>query len=295
MELAIVPRWSVAQFTQNLESLWTMFDAIYGSFSPEQWDKPYGKDWTYKDQPFHMAYYDRFIVNDPIEMGVEIPEDDRYTFSSMRSLNDWNAREFARRPADETVAASLERMRAEHERQRRLLGSLADADLERPAYDHFFSGATGTVWNALVGAVVHNWGELSELRYRAGRQDVQPPADSTKLASTFYISFLGSFARVDRATKPFTLTFELTGPGGGAYSIRVADGTSRVSEGDAPDADLRWRVSPDDFNIVMIRQATNPMVAMLTGKIKVKGVTKMGQMRKLFPEPGPDDPLPLPA
>ena len=39
----------------------------------------------------------------------------------------------------------------------------------------------------------------------------------------------------------------------------------------------------------------NPMLAMLTGKMRVKGFTRMGQMRKLFPPPDPDTPLTLAA
>ncbi len=40
----------------------------------------------------------------------------------------------------------------------------------------------------------------------------------------------------------------------------------------------------------------NPMVAMLTGKIKVQGIRHMGTFGKLFPEPGPDQPMePLPG
>jgi putative sterol carrier protein len=295
MDLTIVPRWTAAQFRDNLEQLWQRFDTIYDAFGAEQWNKQYGKDWTFKDQPFHMAYFDRYIVNDPIEMGLDVPESDRHVFTSMRALNDWNAEEFSRRPGDETPAASVERMRAEHERQRRLLSEMSDADLQRPAFDHFFNGAKGTVWDALVGAVVHNWGELSELRFRAGRRDAPTPAEATKLATAFYITFISTLARTDVATKPFAVAFELTGPGGGAYAIRVTDGGATVSEGPAADADLRWRLSPDDFNIVMVRQASNPMLAMVTGKIKVKGITKMGTMRKVFAEPGLDDPLPMPA
>jgi hypothetical protein len=293
MDTAIVPRWSVAQCKENLDGLWAAYDTIYGSFSDEQWSKPYGKDWIFRDQPFHMAYFDRFIVNDPIELGVEIPEADRHVFTSMRTLNDWNAEEFARRPAGETPAESVGRMRTEHDRQRALLDTLSDADLQRPAYDHFFDGPRGTVADALVAAIVHNWGELSELRFRAKRTDGEPPAEATKLATSFYVSFIGSFAKVDATPKPYTWQLDLTGPGGGTYAITVADGTSKVSEGPAAAPDLRWRTSPDDMNIVMIRQATNPMLAMVTGKIKVKGFAKMGTMKKLFPEPGLDDPLPV--
>ena len=42
---------------------------------------------------------------------------------------------------------------------------------------------------------------------------------------------------------------------------------------------------------MLLRQAVNPMKAILTGKLKVKGKTKMGRMRKLFPPPDPDTPL----
>jgi putative sterol carrier protein len=60
-------------------------------------------------------------------------------------------------------------------------------------------------------------------------------------------------------------------------------------------ADVRIATTPDMWNIVMIRQAVNPMVAMLTGKMRVKGFTKMGKMRKLFPPPSPDQELTLAA
>jgi hypothetical protein len=295
MDLTIVPRWTVAQFKANLDTLWAAFDTIYDAFSDEQWSKPYGKDWMFKDQPFHMAYYDRLVVDDPIKLGLDIPEMDHHVFTSMRTLNDWNAEEFSRRPLGETPAESLERMRAEHARQRRLIESLFETDLQRPAYDHFFAGDEGTVWNALVGAVVHNWGELSELRFRAGRPDVEAPPEATKLATTFYISFFGSFAKAGAVSKPFTWQLDLTGPGGGTYTITVANGASTVSDRPASGADLAWRLTPDDMNIIMIRQARSPMLAMLTGTIKVKGFTKMGTMKKLFPEPGLDDPLPMPG
>jgi putative sterol carrier protein len=41
----------------------------------------------------------------------------------------------------------------------------------------------------------------------------------------------------------------------------------------------------------MIRKMQNPILAMLTGRIRVKGFSKMGRMRRLFPEPTLDQPI----
>ena len=45
----------------------------------------------------------------------------------------------------------------------------------------------------------------------------------------------------------------------------------------------------------MVDPSLEPMVALFTGRLRVKGFTKMGKMRKLFSEPGPDDPFSFPG
>jgi hypothetical protein len=45
--------------------------------------------------------------------------------------------------------------------------------------------------------------------------------------------------------------------------------------------------------MTMFKKLRNPLVLMLTGKTRVKGLSKMGMFGKLFPEPELDAPLTL--
>lgn len=290
MDTSIVPRRTIAESLEDLEALWTGFDTIWDAFGPDDWTRPYGKEWTFADQPFHMAYFDRVIVNDPMEAGPDLPARERWTTDTTRQLNDWNAREFALRPSDETPERSRERWQAERDRLRTLLSKHTDADLDAwPHYLHLMGGDGFTLRDGITSSIVHNWGELSELRHRAGRLELPLPARATTTAVSFYVLFLSLVAKPSKATKPFTLGVALTGPGGGEWSIRVTPEGSEARIGGVGDADLAFTMSPDDFNMMLIRQATNPMVGMLSGRVKVKGLMRLPAMRRLFPEPGMDE------
>jgi SCP-2 sterol transfer family len=295
MDLPLVAKQTLAEVRAGLEGMWSAFDTIYSSFGPAEWARKYGKDWTFADQPFHMAYFDREVVNVPLEAAEAMPQSERWSFGSPNGINAWNAREFAKRPAGETPARSIDRTHEEHDRMRRNIDSLTDADLDTKLVWQPPFGQMGTARDSVLGAVIHSWGELSELRFRANRRAVAVPPSATKLATSFYANFLSFFAKPERASTPFGLTIDLTGPGGGTYGIRLADGKVVAHDGAEQAADVTIRTTPDDFNVVMIRHAVNPMVAMLTGRLKVRGLTRMPKMRSLFPEPGPDDPFALPG
>jgi len=60
-----------------------------------------------------------------------------------------------------------------------------------------------------------------------------------------------------------------------------------VTPGRVERPDLVLEMSPDTF-VRMLARITNPMVLMLTHKIRVKGFGKMGAFGKLFPTPQPE-------
>jgi len=60
-----------------------------------------------------------------------------------------------------------------------------------------------------------------------------------------------------------------------------------VTPGRVERPDLVLEMSPDTF-VRMLAEITNPMVLMLTHKIRVKGFGKMGAFGKLFPTPQPE-------
>jgi len=97
-------RRELGEYVVELEVLWQGFDQIYESLSPQDWQKPYGRDWTFADQPFHLAYFDRIVVAEPLEAGEAVPEGERWAMRSARDINEWNAGEFAKRAPSQTLA-----------------------------------------------------------------------------------------------------------------------------------------------------------------------------------------------
>lgn len=67
-----------------------------------------------------------------------------------------------------------------------------------------------------------------------------------------------------------TILFDLSGEGGGQWHAKIADGTLTYDEGavDSPSATLS--MDADDF-AAMSKGDLNPMMAFMSGKIKVDG------------------------
>jgi putative sterol carrier protein len=73
----------------------------------------------------------------------------------------------------------------------------------------------------------------------------------------------------------FTTVFELTGPGGGTWTMTVDHGRCRVEQGVIPEPDLSVRSGADVF-LGIHRGTVSPVLALLTGRIR------LGGRRRLF-------------
>jgi len=272
----------------DLEDLWQRLDEILTSLGPVDWSRKHGKDWTYADVPYHLAYFDRDLVANGITRGPNVPADQRSLLRSMAELNAWNARKFAERPADQTVERSLLQMRASRDAIRRVVAALSDADLERPVWVPLPGTGWMTVRGVLEACIVHTWNHFMELRLRLKRSEPAPTPSQTHRALAFYVNFLPITLNRALATNTrFTAVMDITGPGGGTWTIRVADGGCTVTEEREPQPDLVMTQSVETFQATLIG-AKNPMVAMLTRKINVRGMRKLATFGKLFPPPKPD-------
>jgi hypothetical protein len=107
----------------------------------------------------------------------------------------------------------------------------------------------------------------------------------------FYMGIFSGFVDREQAKRMgFTGVMDITGTGGGAWSIQVDHGSCCVSEGRPAHADLVMRQSPETF-VKTLAEMHNPMIAMLTGKIKVRGFRNLGTFGKLFHPPALNQPL----
>jgi hypothetical protein len=88
--------------------------------------------------------------------------------------------------------------------------------------------------------------------------------------------------RVQAEQIRFTLRMKFSGPGGGSWTVRVANGACAVSEGQTERADLVLTQSPDCFMKTCL-ELHDAMAAMQNGELSVQGVEYLDIFARLFP------------
>ncbi len=67
-----------------------------------------------------------------------------------------------------------------------------------------------------------------------------------------------------------TVVFDLSGDNGGQWTLKIVDGAANVSDGADPGAAATIKMSDTDY-VAMTSGSLNPMMAFMSGKIKVEG------------------------
>jgi DinB superfamily len=275
-------REEIGALVAGLEDLWGCLDALFANLTPKDWARKHGKDWTYADLPYDLSYFDRECFR-LVALGAGAPPSARWLMPSEAQINAWNARMFAQRPAGQTVAESLAEMEASRDAVRRTLADLTDADLDRPVWSPFFGW--GRMRDAILGLAGHTFGHFMEARIRLKRSEPVPPPTVVHRALGFYLGLVERMVDRERAAGArFVAVMAFTGAGGGAWTLRVDDGVCGVAEGRAVRADLVMIQSPETF-VATFARIRNPMLSLLTGKIKVKWFRGLSTFGKLFPPP----------
>jgi hypothetical protein len=276
----------------QLEELWGHVDTLLDPLTPAQWQRKHGRDWIFADLPYHLAYYDRDTVADPIGKRANMPAAEQALMRTMGELDAWNARKFAERPAGQSVAVSLAQMRASRDAVRAAVAGLTDDDLTTRVFIPLVGCGWVTVHLALQSCIVHTWAHFTEARLRLGLAAPIPSAGITHTSLAFFLGLLPMMvSREKMPARPFTAVMSIGGPGGGDWTVRIADGSCSVSEERAANADLVMAHRDAETFVTTMRGMQNPMVAMLGGRIKVRGFRHLGTFGKLFGEPKPDQVL----
>ncbi|GAC1533572.1 MAG: hypothetical protein NVS2B7_00880 [Herpetosiphon sp.] len=179
-------------------------------------------------------------------------------------------------------------MRTSRDAIRRAVAGLSDSDLDRPIW----SPLPGMGWMILGSGVewclAHTWNHIMELRLRLKQPTPAPKPAATHIALARYLGFFPLTVNRSLAAKTtFTATLELTGAGGGCWTIRVSDGVCSITEERVPKAALIVTQSIATFQATLIG-AQHPMLALVTGKVKLQRLRNMSTFGKLFPPPKPD-------
>lgn len=272
-----------------IEGLWSNFDELFEAIERDaRWNEAHGADWTFRDVPYHMMYFDRELVAEALERGTNVPVGEQRTQRSVRELNEWNARMFALRPAGETPRQSLSRWRAVRERIRKRANDLDEKRLENPVWIPLVGCGWLPASVALGACIAHTWSEFVQLRYLAGVTGIEPSPEATHAAMGFLLQFLPSAFDASAAVDTrFTIVMSYTGPGGGDWTIRVSSGQATLEEGGTAAADLVIRQSP--VTAELIRQGKIDLgAAMQSGEVQVEGMEHLETFGRLFPHTGLD-------
>lgn len=280
-----------ADLTAQLESLWGNLDELFAGMDPSDWDRGHGKLWTFRDVPFHLAYFDSEMIAEPISRGTAVPDGEQVVFTTLGELDRWNDQHFAERASDLSLDASLAAMRSARQSVRNAISDLSD---ERLA-DAAFTPLPGSGWINIAGvlmlAQLHSWNHFVEAKIRLGRSNPQPDPAVVHNAIHATISAMPMVLNKAAAKEPFIAEMTVGGPGGGAWTITVLDGQCRIEGRPADNADITMAFRDAEAFAASTLKITHPMVLMLTRTMSVKGKRNMGRFSKLFPTPDVDTPL----
>ncbi|MBI1878030.1 MAG: DinB family protein [Chloroflexi bacterium] len=267
----------------QIEEMWGHLDTLFNSLNATNgWDQKHGPDWTFADIPYHLAYCNRDVVARGLKLGPDYPEAEQELLASPDTLNAWNARKFAERPASQTVAQSLAQWRESYEEIRRLTAEMTDTDLARPFFMPIYMGWV-TARDGLAFCRSHDWSEFTQLRLHMGRTEPIPSPAITRSYLGFIMNFFPMFLNKEAAAgQQFTAVMAFTDPDVGAWTIPVAEGNASVSEGEAANADLVMTQSAETFE-KSFRRMHNPVEAIQSGQIQVNNFESLATFGQLFP------------
>lgn len=275
-----------AALLADLENLWGCLDALLARLAPDEWRGQHGRHWTFADVPYHLGYFDRELVAAPIEHGLDVPAAEQWAARSFEALDAWNARMFAHRPFGQSVAQSLAEMRASRDTLRAVVGRMRDADFNRPAWFPLLVGGWVPAHAVLALCRLHTWRQVMELRLRhpgaSGGPLPQPRPATTHAALGDRIGLFPLLLNRAPATQTrLTLAMVFRGPGGGAWTVRVADGACEVSEGREARADLVLTLSPECF-VKLCLGLHGPQAAIRSGELVARGIAHLDTFAALF-------------
>ncbi len=266
----------------DLEGLWQRFDELVGTLGPDDWSGKHGQHWTFTDVPYHLAYFDLEVIATAITRGLNVPINEQILRTEAEQ-DAWNEIKFTQRPASTTLRQCLEQMWASRQAIRNAVAGLSEVDLEHPVFIPLVGLGWVSIRVALETSYSHTWNHFMQLRFWMKCTTIMPGPEQTHRALSYFMaSFAQNMDREQAAQIRLTTVMEFSGPGGGLWTLDVADDICWVSEGRTTRADLVIIQSPETF----VRTRTgieNPTLALGTGKIKVRGLWNLGTFERLFP------------
>jgi len=264
-----------SQTLVDLETIWSALDSFYQRFSPQDWARKHGKDWTFADMPFHLAYFNQMVINNIKNNRGQQAK------LTLQELNDWNDAHFANRPTSQAGAKGLAYL---HETQAALKQLAAEHIPETPVFlPLIIVGGWRSLTFALEYLLDHTWIHFTEshLRYTNSLPDL--PADLVNRILNFNMEMAGGALRPDDlAGVNLATVLHLTGPGGGSWTFTMRDGKCQVGKTTPAHADTEITTDIATYMKTSTYNMQSPILALLMGKTRIKGMAGSQQFQKIF-------------
>ena len=259
----------------NLETIWTALDAFYQQFSPQDWSRKHGKEWTFADMPYHLAYFNQTAI-DGIREG-----DQKRTSHTLEEHDAWNDAHFAQRPSSQTGAKGLDYL---HTTQAALRDAATRLAPETPVFlPLVIVGGWRTMTFVLDYLLYHTWLHFTESHLRFTRQLPDLPASLVNRTLNFGMQTLGECLLPEDLTRVDLVTIiQLTGAGGGSWTFTMHDGKCLVDTQAAMHADAEITTDIATHLKTSYYGMEHPLLSLLMGKTRIKGLAKSQQFQKIF-------------
>ncbi len=259
----------------DLETIWTALDSFYQRFSPEDWSRRHGKEWTFADMPYHLAYFNQTVIN-----GINDDHNEQAKLT-MKELNAWNNAHFTGRPASRSGANELDYL---HTTQMSLREAVAHHAPDTPVFlPLIIVGGWRTLTFALEYLLDHSWVHFTESHLRFNQQLPELPEGLVNHILNFSMeTAAGALRPEDLAGINLVTILQLTGQGGGSWTFTMRDGKCHVESQAATPADTQITTDIATYMKTSLYNMEHPLIALLKGKTRIKGISKSQQFQKVF-------------
>lgn len=271
------------QYIEQLLELWDLWDTVFESMTPEDWEKPHGPDWIMPFLPYHLEYFDREVMFVPLDWGEDYPKASRPVWRTGDDINKWNIPFIE---AFDPQVSPQDHIATWHTTQQdilRLLRSFDEDELANRQVSHPLNGWQSVI-DILGGTIPHNWNHLLEVYCRLGRSDFPLVGyDLTRTGVAFYTNiFVFFMLNYEAATEPAKIIMAYTEDDRLTWTLDIREGGYTVREGADEDAILTVTQS----SVSLVKSLTgihNPALAIQAGDIVLSDSELWDKLVHYFP------------
>jgi hypothetical protein len=257
----------------HLTRIMQSMNAFYAPFEAADWNEAHGDKWVHADVPYHLYTFNQAALD-----GLGVAEGGRF-FTTFKDYNGWNDQNFSLRPPETDGPAALALLTSSCDA---LVSAAGERGAAAAAHLPFIfnNGQRRLDWS-LYYLTYHKWFHLLEAHLRKHNRPPELPPDTLKYVFGHQLLMMPEVLTA-KALDGHDMRVTLNITPVGSWTITVADNQASVAEGAVDDPDTSFTVDYVTYMKANFFRMQNPMLAMLFGKMKVKGLSKAGNFQKLY-------------